>query len=437
MVTAIAPGTALISAAQTGKAGTSKAGTGTAVIRVALALVVGTSYTESFTGTAAPLSATWSQQRTSGAINKNGAGRGVGSVNAKDIFAFWSANTFSNDQYSQARITGGLSSGSQFIQIIVRATLTGDGRYNNYLFYTDGVAGASHTEVAKNINGNQITFKSFPVAFAAGDIIKISAVGTTITCYKNGVAIGSITDSSLPGGAPGVGVYGSTVTVDDWEGGTLVAAAPAAVAGVAVSPSSASVVTGAAQQLTATTTDSSNNVLTGRTVTWSSDNTAAATVDANGLVTAVAAGTATITATSEGKSGTATITVTPLPAPVASVTVAPTSANVVAGTTEQLTATTTDSAGSVLSGRAVSWSHRQRQDRSRLGRYCWCCNDHRNERRSERDIYNHGHPRARFERVGQPIFGECCRWEHSAAKCSHQGLRWRDTHGSYCYLVIR
>jgi len=356
VVTAVAPGTALISAAHAGKAGTSKPTIGTAVIRVAMALVVGTSYTESFTGTAGPLSGTWSQQRTSGTINKNGAGRGVGSVNAKDIFAFWSGNTFSNDQYSQARIAGGLSSGSQFVQIIVRATLTGDGRYNNYLFYTDGLAGASHTEVAKNINGSQITFKSFPVSFAAGDIIKISAVGTTITCYKNGVAIGSITDSSLPSGAPGIGVYGSTVTVDDWEGGTLVAAAPPAVAAVSVSPSSASIVTGTTQQLTATTTDSSNNVLTGRTVTWASDNSAVATVDANGLVTAVAAGTATITATSEGKSGTATITVTPLPAPVATVTVAPPSANVVVGSTEQLTATTTDSAGNVLSGRSVSWS---------------------------------------------------------------------------------
>jgi uncharacterized protein YjdB len=242
------------------------------------------------------------------------------------------------------------------VQIIVRATGTGDGRYNNYLFYTDGLAGASHTEVAKNINGNQITFKSFPVTFAAGDIIKISAVGTTITCYKNGVSIGSITDSSLPGGAPGIGVYGSTVTVDDWEGGTLVPAAPPSVATVTVNPSSASIVTGTTQQLTATTTDSSNSVLTGRTVTWASSNTVSATVDANGLVTAVATGTATITATSEGKSGTATITVTPLPAPVATVTVTPPSASVVSGSTEQFTATTSDSAGNVLSGRSVAWS---------------------------------------------------------------------------------
>jgi uncharacterized protein YjdB len=356
VVTAVGPGTALISAALTGKAGTSKGRIGTAVITVALALTVGTSYTESFTGTAAPLSGSWSQQRTSGTINKNGLGRGVGSANAKDLFAFWSANTFSNDQYSQATITGGLSGGSQYVQIIVRATGTGDGRYSNYLFYTDGASGGGHTEVAKNINGAQTTFRSFAVTFATGDIIKISAVGTTITCYKNGVAIGSVTDSSLPGGSPGIGVYGSTVTVDNWEGGTLVAASPPAVATVTVSPSSASIVTGATQQLTAVTADSSKNVLTGRTVTWSSNNTAAATVDANGLVTAAATGTAMITATCEGKLGTATITVTPLPAPVATVAVTPATASIASGGTQQLTATTTDSAGNVLSGRAVSWT---------------------------------------------------------------------------------
>ena len=85
--------------------------------------------------------------------------------------------------------------------LVVRASGTGDGIYRNYLFYTDGAAGSGHTEVAKNINGSQTTIRSFATTFAAGDIIKISAVGTTITCYKNGVALGSITDSSLPSGS--------------------------------------------------------------------------------------------------------------------------------------------------------------------------------------------------------------------------------------------
>lgn len=56
-----------------------------------------------------------------------------------------------------------------------------------------------------------------------------------------------------------------------------------------------------------------------RTVTWSSDDESVATVDADGVVTAVAAGTATITATSDGGHGaaSATLTVTaPTPAPL-------------------------------------------------------------------------------------------------------------------------
>jgi plastocyanin len=47
---------------------------------------------------------------------------------------------------------------------------------------------------------------------------------------------------------------------------------------------------------------------------WSSSNTAVATVDQNGLVTAVADGTATITASAGGATGTATVTVGTVPA---------------------------------------------------------------------------------------------------------------------------
>jgi hypothetical protein len=64
------------------------------------------------------------------------------------------------------------------------------------------------------------------------------------------------------------------------------------------------------QPMTATVKDASGNTLLGRTVTWSSNAGAVASVNSTtGLVTANAAGGATITATSEGKSGTATITV--------------------------------------------------------------------------------------------------------------------------------
>jgi len=314
------------------------------------------SVTEAFSGAAGALTATWTQQRTQGTVNRNGSGVGIGTVNGLDLFAYWSGNTFNADQYSQARIAGGLVNNAQLVEVIVRARGTGDTNYSNYSFYTDGVGGNWHTEVDKVINGTWISLKSFAVSFTTGDIIKISVVGTTITCYKNGVALGTVTDASLSSGSPGVGVYGNTVTVDDWEGGSLITAPPA-VATVTVTPSSASIVVGAVRQLTAVTKDASGNVLTGRAVTWSSSNPGAATVDTTGVVTAVSVDTATITATSETRKGTSAITVTAPVVAVATVTVSPTSGSiVVGGPTLQLTAATKDSSGNVLTGRSIAWS---------------------------------------------------------------------------------
>ena len=126
------------------------------------------------------------------------------------------------------------------------------------------------------------------------------------------------------------------------------------VATVAVSPASASVVSGSTQQLTAVTKDAANNVLTGRALTWSSSDDAIATVDANGLVTSHAVGTATITAATEGKSGTSAIAVTAVP--VAKVSVSLDATSLHPGQTTQASAITRDANGSVVSGRAITWS---------------------------------------------------------------------------------
>src|SRR3989454_2119008 len=128
----------------------------------------------------------------------------------------------------------------------------------------------------------------------------------------------------------------------------------ATVASVTVTPTAATVVVAGTVQLTATTKDANGSVLTGRVVTWASGNPGVATVSATGLVTGVAQGQATITAASEGQQGTAAVTV--IPVPVASVTVTPTPATVPAGQTVQLTATTKDANGSVLTGRVVTWA---------------------------------------------------------------------------------
>jgi uncharacterized protein YjbI with pentapeptide repeats/alpha-tubulin suppressor-like RCC1 family protein len=61
--------------------------------------------------------------------------------------------------------------------------------------------------------------------------------------------------------------------------------------------------------LGATPRDANGNILTGRSITWSSSVTSVATVNATGMVTTTGAGTAAITATVDGISATATVVV--------------------------------------------------------------------------------------------------------------------------------
>ncbi len=84
---------------------------------------------------------------------------------------------------------------------------------------------------------------------------------------------------------------------------------PQPVASVTVSAPQSTLVAGKTEQLSATLKDASGNVLTGRTVTWSSSDTLVARISASGLAAGVLPGTATITATSESQTGTAALTV--------------------------------------------------------------------------------------------------------------------------------
>jgi len=85
-------------------------------------------------------------------------------------------------------------------------------------------------------------------------------------------------------------------------------ASTAPVAGVTVSPATATVTVGQTLQLSATLLDGNGNVLTGRPISWATSVGVVATVSGSGVVTGVAAGTATITATAEGKSGASVVT---------------------------------------------------------------------------------------------------------------------------------
>jgi uncharacterized protein YjdB len=200
---------------------------------------------------------------------------------------------------------------------------------------TDSSGTLSFTEVS---DGTGLP-ASYDIRFAAGAISWASATAVTrgsCTAPVVGSVIGAVRTCTVLGLQAGTTyefrliAFRGTLNLNAVFGGlsniARAATAPstAAVATVAISPASASVSLGATQQLSAVVKDANGNVLTGRTVTWTSNSTAVALVSSSGLVTGLALGSATITATSEGKSGTAPITVTsasvgPQPGPTATI----------------------------------------------------------------------------------------------------------------------
>ncbi|HWC75406.1 MAG TPA: Ig-like domain-containing protein, partial [Gemmatimonadales bacterium] len=166
-------------------------------------------------------------------------------------------------------------------------------------------------------------------------------------------AVASVSGLGLVRGiSPGVATI--TATSGGKSASAPITVSLVTVASVTVSPASAAIRVAGKVRLAATVRDGAGNVLSGRAIAWSSNAQGVATVSASGLVTGVAPGSATITATSEGKSGTASVGVSL--APVATVTVSPTSAAIRVAGTAQLAATTKDSMGNVLTGRAIAWS---------------------------------------------------------------------------------
>ena len=199
---------------------------------------------------------------------------------------------------------------------------------------TVGVGETSQlTATTRDAGGATLTGR--PIVFTAADS-RIAAVSSS--GLVTAIAPGSTVISAVSEGRTGT----ATIVVR-----------LRAVASVSLTPNASTVIVGDRLQLSARTSDASGNTLTGRAVAWTSSNAAVAAIDALGLVTAVAPGTATITATSEGKSGTASVVVNVVP--VASVQVAPPAATIFTGATVQLTATARSSAGTVLTGRTTMW----------------------------------------------------------------------------------
>ena len=200
---------------------------------------------------------------------------------------------------------------------------------------TTGATGALSAEV-RDATGNVVRDRRIVWATANPGIASVNDNGVV-----TGVSAGRV---DIAATAEGKSAIASVTVVNT----------PPTVASVRIVPDKVSLFVAASSNLVATPYDNSGTAIGGRTVVWTTNNAGVVAVSQTGRVTGILPGTAVITAVIDGKAGNSTVTVSLVP--VARVTVTPADAPVAAGKSTQLTATATDAAGNIITGRAVTWT---------------------------------------------------------------------------------
>jgi uncharacterized protein YjdB len=186
---------------------------------------------------------------------------------------------------------------------------------------------------AYDASGNQITGRPVAWATTKASVATVSSLGMIA-----GLDTGKTTISA---------------TVDGIVGSMTETVGGATIANLSVVLDKSTMPVGSTAQAKAVATDAAGNVLTGRTVTWSSSSTSIATVSSLGVVTAVGTGTVSITGTVDGMNSSATLVATS--AVVASVSVTAASTSLTLGQTTQATAVLKDASGNTVTA-PVTWS---------------------------------------------------------------------------------
>lgn len=175
--------------------------------------------------------------------------------------------------------------------------------------------GVTVTAGSTTVSVTGVTLSAAAAALSVGDTKLLTATVQPPTATNQAVTwsttspdIASVTQGGLVTAlSPGT----TTISVTTADGGFVascdITVNPVPVTGVAVSPLTLSIPAGGSASLTYMISPSN---ATNKAVTWSSNNTAVAAVNANGVVTATGVGNATITATTQDGGLTANCTVT-------------------------------------------------------------------------------------------------------------------------------
>lgn len=237
----------------------------------------------------------------------------------------------------------------------------------------DGKSATTHVHV-RPAAVSSITVSPAAPALGIGEQVQLSALvadasgaplNRSVTWSTSNSSVATISATGMLTGVA-AGTATITATADKKRGSVTVAVAqvappatdpaPVPVSSVSLTLNSSTLTVGQTTQANATLRDSASNVLTGRTVSWTSSDESIASVSASGLVSAVQAGSAVITASAEGKSANAVVVVNaPTPVPSA-ISVTLDQSTIAVGAVARATAVVRDANGAVIPSALVTWS---------------------------------------------------------------------------------
>ena len=205
-----------------------------------------------------------------------------------------------------------------------------------------------------SLDKSELTLKTGDTATLTATVSPDDATDKSVIWITSDPAVAAVDKGKVTAGNIG----SATITVKTNDGGKtatcLVTVKPdgVAVTGVSLNKSTLSLVVGGSETLVATVSPSD---ATDKSVTWSSDKTSVATVDANGKVEAKAVGEANITVTTKdgGKTASCKVTVTAAEVKVTSVSLDKTSLTLTEGEDATLIATVKPDDAT---NKAVTWA---------------------------------------------------------------------------------
>ncbi len=266
----------------------------------------------------------------------------IAPVDATNQNVIWSSSNTAVVNVSSSGLVEAFADGTATITVTA-----GDGSYTDtctvtvVTSVTDITLNKATTQIEKGLT-EQLTITFTPVNPTNDSISWVSSNEAAATVSVSGL-ITAVADGSTT----------ITVTSADTTNGTIsdtcTVTVVTTVTGVTLNTSAVTIDAPNTTQLTATLSPANP---TNSSVTWSSDNTSAATVNTSGLVSSVADGTAVITITTADGSFTDSCTVT-VNVPVTGISLSPATITIDAPDTTQLTATLSPASST---NQNVTWS---------------------------------------------------------------------------------